>query len=171
MDYDDWLLCARPNSNPYTTWPEVIRNTISGGTWQDFDPTAIKTHSAYKMFKCPSAQDGFGQTTDTYTGPFHFTHYAINSRLTGCNAPKRKISMVRQPSIAIHYGDMRRRDTYVMVYGDNVDFRHGGSINPNGRASIAYADGHVKNIKKNEVSGGYTFFIKGFPGNTEPFEP
>jgi prepilin-type processing-associated H-X9-DG protein/prepilin-type N-terminal cleavage/methylation domain-containing protein len=170
-DYDDWLLCGRPTPNPYTTWYEVIRNTVSGGTWQDFDSNAPKTHNAYKMFKCPSAQDGFGPTTDTYTGQFHFTHYAINSRLTGCNAPKRKISMVRQPSIAIHYGDMRRRDTYVMVYGDNVDFRHGGSINPNGRANIAYADGHVKNIKKNEVGGGSTYFTKGFPGNTEPFTP
>jgi len=170
-DYDDWLLCGRPIPSPYTTWYEVIRNTLSGGSWKDLDATAPQTHSAYEMFKCPTAPDGFGQTTATYTGPFHFTHYAINSRLTGANAPKRKISMVRKPSIVIHYGDMGRRDTYVMVYGDNIDFRHGGNINPYGRANIAYADGHVDNIKKDEVGGGSTYFKKGIPGDSEPFNP
>ena len=170
-DYDGWLLPGRTSASPFTTWYEVIRNKLAGGDWVDFDATSPDTYAAYKIFKCPSAIDGFGATTDTYSGKFYFTHYGINSRLTGCYSPKRKISMLKQPSIAIQYGDQKRRDTFIMVYGDNVSFRHGGSVDPAGRGNMAYADGHVSNLIKNETGGGSVYFTKGIPGDTDPFNP
>ncbi len=171
MDSDDWLLSGRPLPSPYTPWYEVIRNTITGGAWRDFDATAPQTHDAYKLFRCPSEKIDFGAATGAWTGGFRYTHYGINSRLTGCYGPKRKISMVEKPTIAIQYGDMKRRDTFIMIYGDYVKFRHGGSDDPGGRANINYADGHVDSIKKIEVGGGSTYFRKGYKGNNDPIAP
>ena len=171
MDSDDWLTSGRMPAASFTTWMEVIRNQIAGGTWRDFASGSPSTFDAYKMFRCPSEKIDFGAASGAWGGKFAYTHYALNTRLTGCYLPRRKISMIKKPSVAIHYGDMKRHDTFVLIYGDYVKFRHGGSDDPGGRANITYADGHVDSIKKIEVGGGSTYFKKGYTGNNDPFSP
>jgi prepilin-type N-terminal cleavage/methylation domain-containing protein/prepilin-type processing-associated H-X9-DG protein len=171
MDYDDWFTSGVLPAAGYTFWAEVIRNKLAGGTWRSFSSGYPETFPAYKMFRCPSEQDDFGTATGNLTGGFTFTHYGINTRLTGASKPKRKISMVRKPSVAIQYADMKRHNTYAMIYGDFVKFRHGGTSDPAGRANIAYVDGHVNSIKKAEIGGNSAYFTIGYTGNIDPYSP
>ncbi|MCF6176206.1 MAG: prepilin-type N-terminal cleavage/methylation domain-containing protein [Victivallaceae bacterium] len=171
MDSDDWFTSGVLPAASYTFWASVIRNKITGGAWRGFSSGYPSTFDAYKMFRCPSEKNDFGTATGNWTGGFTFTHYGINTRLTGSSRPKRKISMVERPSIAIHYGDMKRHNTYAMIYGDFVKFRHGGTDDPGGRANITYADGHVSSIKKSGIGGNSAYFVKGYKGDNGPYTP
>ena len=106
--------------------------------------------SWFKPFVCPSGPTTFGASIGSWDGLFTF-----NSRLAGCYAAKRKTSQVAQPTIAILFGDMKRKDTFVMVYGDYVKFRHNGT-DPVGYSNLTYLDGHVEQHKKDFLGGGST---------------
>ena len=141
-DYDGWLVCGRVATSPDVLWYDLLGKILN----------KQKT-----FFRCPSETGKFGSYN---VGLFSYTHYGVNSRITGLTAPLRKNSQVKQPSIAIMFGDLLRKDNFAIRYGDYISFRHGGT-DPIGRANFCYLDGHTDNTKKNVTGGGSSYLYKG----------
>jgi prepilin-type N-terminal cleavage/methylation domain-containing protein/prepilin-type processing-associated H-X9-DG protein len=170
-DYDDFIVSGRVSASPdYRMWFECLG--MNGDKEYSLPSAAATTKymNWFRPFVCPSEPTAFGASTSAWDGLFRYTHYGINSRLAGCYAARRKVSQVAQPTIAILFGDMKRKDTFVMVYGDYVKFRHVGT-DPLGYGNITYLDGHVAQHKKDYLGGGSTMFNAGFTGNKDPFTP
>ena len=140
--YDGWLLCGQlPGSNEI--WVAVIRNLITGnkislngGTFDKFD-----------FFKCPSEATPIGQHTD---GFFRYTHYGINTYLTGLRDPINMASRIKHPTDAVVYLDSARKTSYQVNHPNYTSFRH-SSQHPVGRANVNYLDGHVDSHKQNTL--------------------
>jgi prepilin-type N-terminal cleavage/methylation domain-containing protein/prepilin-type processing-associated H-X9-DG protein len=143
--YDGWILCAQlPGSNEL--WVATIRNmmtgeklSFNGGTFDKFD-----------FFKCPSEATAIGQHTD---GLFRYTHYGINTYLTGLRAPLNKTTRIKKSTEAIVYLDSSRKTSYQVNNPNPIvtSYRH-GSQHPVGKTNINYLDGHVESHKYNSLS-------------------
>lgn len=117
-----------------------------------------------KMFWCPAEKrPAFGgATTMSVDEPkFKYSHYIQNARLCGSNDGSsgsyrlyRKRGTVRQPSVAIHFADSARTNTYCTDGPYFAAYRHSGIFYPiNDMGAImqlggqlgnfAFADGHV----------------------------
>jgi prepilin-type N-terminal cleavage/methylation domain-containing protein len=133
-NYDDWMIYGDLGA---TKWFDQLLYLLSGklNVYYTGIPSSIVP---YKMFACPSESQPLVK--------FGYTHYGINSNLTGSNKPARKITMVKKPTIAINYAETCRTDTYVVPYGEFVSYRH-GKFNPLGLGNIEFADGHVESRK------------------------
>jgi prepilin-type N-terminal cleavage/methylation domain-containing protein/prepilin-type processing-associated H-X9-DG protein len=141
-DYEGWLVCGRTATSPDVLWYDHLGDVLN---------------KQKSFFTCPSETGKFGHYS---AGLFSYTHYAVNSRVAGLTAPLRKDSQVKQPSIAIMFGDLLRKDNFALRYGDYIAFRHGGD-DPVGRANFCYLDGHTNNTKKNVTGGGSSYLYKG----------
>jgi prepilin-type N-terminal cleavage/methylation domain-containing protein len=130
-------------------------------------------------FICPQEADGVGTTA----GNFKYSHYGMNSRLSGYkgngNNRKawRKIVQVFKPAIAVLVMDLARKTTWEIAYNDvlNISYRHGsggGKSTITGDANVLYAGGNVKTMKYRELhtTWNYESLTKGFyPGDTTGF--
>ncbi|KKR04408.1 MAG: hypothetical protein UT30_C0008G0030 [Candidatus Uhrbacteria bacterium GW2011_GWF2_39_13] len=141
QDYNDWL----PSGSMYSG---------GGGTiyWFEHVGNYISRRKSY--FKCPSENVAVGPNTGEF---FYYTHYGINSRLTGDYDLLRKVSTIKSPSIAAHYADNINKDTFRVIYGFNVSFRHVA-----GTGNLCYLDGHVSSKKINDIGNGSSYFKEGF---------
>ena len=170
-NYDDYIVHGQLTKSPdYKLWFEELG--MSGQ--HEWSTPGLSSRAKYmkwfRPFVCPSEPDPFGATTASYSGPFNYTHYAINTRLAGCYDVKRKVSQVAQPTKAILFGDMKRRNTFAMIYGDYTSFRHSG-VDPLGYANITYLDGHVSKHKKDYLGGGAYMYYQGYAGNHDAYTP
>lgn len=167
-DWDSWLASGSlPDSSRTVLWFEALKvngnykYSVPGVDVQDLYMKRFAT------FVCPAETVKFGAFSSDF---YQYTHYGINTSLTGCYSPKRKISMVNQPSIAVQYSETKLKNTFITIDGNQVNFRHGSS-DPSGRANFTYADGHVNIHKKDEVGTTRAYFQQGYPGDVDPFTP
>ena len=128
--YDGWIMCGRAVN---TYWFNQIQPLIK-----------VKL----TFFTCPAENTGLGHYNN---GLFYYTHYGINTFLTGKLDYVRKNTQVKKPSIAILHTDSSRRNSYEINYAVYLSFRH-GSPYPAGKANIGYLDGHVTSNKRNLVT-------------------
>jgi prepilin-type N-terminal cleavage/methylation domain-containing protein/prepilin-type processing-associated H-X9-DG protein len=151
-DYNDWLIFG------YSAWHHTF-NMLAGKVGPlDYGFTYPDS------FMCPSEPVGFG---DYHVGLYSYTHYGVNTWLTGDYSPiavkadyiKRR-SAVHTPSVAILFADNKMKTTYALGYVDFINFtRHGGGM----YANIAYLDGTVTRRGYADFSsGGSTDMKKGF---------
>lgn len=110
-------------------------------------------------FRCPSEVMPFGSGDTKY----YFTHYAVNSHLTGdCNF-RRKLSAVTSAARAIFGGDNLHTSAYAFGVARMFAYRHSKEIRTyaasqimndpptNSRANFVYLDGHVEAKKYGEI--------------------
>jgi prepilin-type N-terminal cleavage/methylation domain-containing protein/prepilin-type processing-associated H-X9-DG protein len=152
-NYESWIIST--TSPPTKYWFQWV-NYLA--TQKDYAFNS-SNYDKYNLFKCPSETDGFGSYTGTFTGPFSYTHYGINSNLTGEYNPIKKLSNVRQPAVTVIYSENGRRDNFTTQYSTWNAFRH-GKVNPYGKANFGYIDGHVADNTIDQVDSAY--FWQGF---------
>ena len=170
-NYDDFIVSGRLSGSPdYVAWFEALGMNSDHEYSLPSATSRAKYMRWFKSFVCPSEPDPFGVKITNTSGPFQYTHYGINTRLTGCYKSKRKVSQVAQPTIAILFGDMKRRETFAMIHGDYTMFRHSGT-DPYGYANYTYLDGPVAKHNKNYIGGGSSRYTTGYAGNHDAYTP
>ena len=143
--YDSWLPCGY---NPGAVrWFEVYNELLTGN---NLTLWAYSNAPKFKLYACPAEPKAFGSYGDDL---YSYSHYGINTNLTGTTIPVRKRSYVLQPTIAIMHTDSNAESQYRGIYVDWVGFRHGGT-DPTGYANIAYHDGHVGDLKREVMVNG-----------------
>jgi len=148
QDYDGWICSGRPSIYPFRYWYSEVGERL------------VKDKN---FFMCPAEKTGFGAYAD---GLFTYTHYGINSQITGLGAGYddpaviRKISSVIQPSIAVWVMDNGAKNTYASYDRAYVAFRH-GLLSPAGQANFIYFDGHIGSRRYIEMKAGSADLLKG----------
>jgi prepilin-type N-terminal cleavage/methylation domain-containing protein/prepilin-type processing-associated H-X9-DG protein len=167
-DWDAWICSGYLATSPrYVLWFEGLN--LSGNHLYAVPAAGDQDlyMKYFSLFVCPAETIKFGAFS---AGFYQYTHYGINTRLTGCYKSKRKISMVNKPSIAVQYSDTKIKNSFVNIDGGQVNFRHGGA-DPAGIANITYADGHVRGHRKNETGATSAYFEQGYSGDSDGFSP
>jgi prepilin-type N-terminal cleavage/methylation domain-containing protein/prepilin-type processing-associated H-X9-DG protein len=145
LDYNDWII---PGNN--------ARSGV-GGNWTANLADIYKLKKIWNvtegLFVCPKEERPFGPYGED---KFSYTHYAINSRVSGhpgfsdsisygINRNEwHKTSGMAKPAIAKLIIDSNRTNTYIIDNSNasNVAFRHGEGNNY-GTANMLLMDGHV----------------------------
>ena len=130
-NYDGWILSGQPKPSDY--WFEYIFEILN-------NKRCDSSSKNKNYFTCPSEPIKIGWYGD---GFFYYTHYGINTELTGVHTAIRKNSQLKKPSEAIIFSDSGRKDDYGVNRRYRLSFRH------NKNANINYYDGHVKSRKEN----------------------
>jgi prepilin-type N-terminal cleavage/methylation domain-containing protein len=142
-DYNDWIVPGK-DASANVVWIELLD---SYGVKYDF-----KTRKG--PFICPQEPVGIGWDSAL----FSYSHFGINSRLSGCKSMGvdrkcwRKTSQVKKPSITIFLTDNVRKTNWDVDYMANirVAWRHGP--NGGGRSNILYMGGNVMDLPYNEYN-------------------
>jgi len=168
-DFDDWIVPGLAGNSTYgQCWIGSLCGyggyTSGYGVKYDY---ATNTGS----FICPQESSRIG----TAANEFKYSHYGINSRLSGHSSlPSnrkawRKTNHVTQPTKAILAMDSARNTTYEVAYNDitNVSYRHGsgsGTSIINGSANVLYVGGNAKTLHYRELHTrwGYESLADGF---------
>jgi prepilin-type N-terminal cleavage/methylation domain-containing protein/prepilin-type processing-associated H-X9-DG protein len=140
--YDSWIPCGNTSN---VRWFETYNELLTGTFLSCWSST---NYSKFKLYMCPAEAIGFGSYSNGY---YTYSHYGINTNLTGTTVPVRKRTYVLQPTIAMMHNDSNVGSQYRGIYIDWVGFRHGGT-DPLGYANIAYHDGHVTSLKRNTMT-------------------
>ncbi len=162
--YDDWILPTSMGSTR-NYWVLVLTGTgTSPAGFYTYEYGGLKSKS---FFICPGEKIALGQYS---TGLFEYTHYVKSRILAGVfnEAPSgtirrdimRKLSHVKQPTLAVNVGDNIQKDNYGAHYFYGFSFRHGISDDRSGqanraqpgRSNILFLDGHVEAKKYYELS-------------------
>ena len=150
-NYDGWIPCGY---NPGAIrWFEVYNQLLTGSTLSLWN---YSNAPKFKLFACPGEPKGFGAYGDDL---YSYSHYGINTNLTGTTVPLRKRTYVLRPTITIMHNDSNVESQYRGIYVDWVGFRH-GSPDPTGYANIAYHDGHVAKLQRHNMTNND--FNKGY---------
>jgi prepilin-type N-terminal cleavage/methylation domain-containing protein/prepilin-type processing-associated H-X9-DG protein len=128
--YDDWIMCGYNWGG--VKWYEHVSDGIKGKNVA-WDRT---------LFMCPALTDGFNI--------YKYTHYGVNTRITGSADPKQKLNRIKTPSTAIFISDNQAKTTYAVQYYNYVSYRH-QSTHPTGYGNLLYFDGHVEDKKISEL--------------------
>ncbi len=108
-----------------------------------------------KAFTCPTEPEGHGYFGDGST-LWKYSHYGINSRLTGEYATRRRATCVTKPALATMTGEHNQKTTYRYTYISQANFRHSAKNN------FTCFDGHVGSQRKDEfierANGGGTSY-------------
>ena len=155
-DFNEWIVPGRAGLDAYgQCWIGLLTgyNSYTSGYGVKYDYT-----NTYGSFICPQESGKIG----TATGEFTYSHYAINSRLSGYKSNPnnrkawRKIVQVTKPSVAVFAVDSNRNTTYEVGYNDHthIAYRHGagsGTSSINGSANILYVGGNAKTLHYQEL--------------------
>ena len=160
LSYQDWLCIAcDPADNK---WVKIIYNIIQPA----YNLNMVKDYNGKLPFAvCPSEKSPIGPSGK---GGFDYGHYLLNANVVGWyyngeeKFPYRKITRLRQPTIASIIGDSNRKNLYFTSTGATTTckdaggfaFRHG-----NESANLGFADGHAETVLYNfvrNVAGGTT---------------
>ena len=90
----------------------------------------------YKIFSCPTEKIPTGASPN-----FRYSHYSINKYFVHANAPVRKLSAAKKPSVVVLHTDSNNRDSFV-IGSDGLGYvsqRHG-----RGRTNSSFMDGHAE---------------------------
>ena len=173
-DHDEWIVHSQnPSGQDQNSW----FCKLSGYAYDNglperasYGPAFYGIHTTKGTFACPSEKDPFG--TDTASGQFKYTHYAVNPHVTGGPSSlnwlgvyfARKLNSVTSPSQAIFVADSNYRTTFATTSVVYFGFRHGSALDdprPNGStiapfsnaaANVAYIDGHAAGRRYKELT-------------------
>lgn len=161
-DNDDWL-CPSAQIAGSRFWYCQITGTSSQYA------TAANQETYFALFSCPREATPFGESTD---GFFKYTHYTVNSRITGVSTTTtdakekmRKWTQIPKPVLAKVILDTSQKNKYSISYIEWCSFRHGNKTPtldvPNnklfyGSVNCAYLDGHAR-----EISGAFSSMTEG----------
>ena len=150
-DWNDWIVPLYQGSVVNTLWYQTLSGTsksgtkISAGYGLNYEP--FQRDKDEGNMNCPSQAD--------YKS---YTDYVANSYLLGMpgdtSRRAHKLSLVRQPSVAIFASDsVIGATTYLLTNVDQFSYRHGvfdsrtsssmAAGYPKGYSNIVYVDGHV----------------------------
>ena len=90
----------------------------------------------YKIFVCPTEKIPTGANPN-----FRYTHYSVNKYFVHCNAPVRKLSAAKKPSVVVLHTDSNIISSYI-TGSDALNYvsqRHG-----RGRTNSSFMDGHAE---------------------------
>ena len=90
----------------------------------------------YKIFSCPTEKIPTGANPN-----FRYTHYSVNKYFVHCNAPVRKLSAAKKPSVVVLHMDSNIISSYI-TGSDALNYvsqRHG-----RGRTNSSFMDGHAE---------------------------
>jgi prepilin-type N-terminal cleavage/methylation domain-containing protein/prepilin-type processing-associated H-X9-DG protein len=164
-EYDDYILAGRVATGPGVYWFDMINRLMGKPRFSGslaYVGGGANSARKYPLFVCPNEQITFGPYSQ---GLYQYTHYALNTRLSGTYWPKRKISQVKKPTKALWCADSRNTKSYALASTQNMAFRHNGSY-PLGYTNVLYVDGHVKAGKYHELGNGGSAILKvGYTGD------
>lgn len=151
--YNGWIIPGRlPVNSDY--WFEHFRQILTGQKKLTFGTT---NYPFYGMFRCPAEKIDFGPYAN---GLYTYTHYGLNTQLTGTDTLTRKVSQVLMASQTITYSDSGRISSYSVGDRAFLGFRHGNGSNA--QANLSYFDGHAESKPVSKLSTGSTSFRVGF---------
>lgn len=151
--YNGWIIPGRlPVNSDY--WFEQFRQILTGQKKLTF---GTASYPFYGMFRCPAEKIDFGPYAN---GLYTYTHYGINTQLTGSTTLTRKISQIMKASQAITYSDSGRINSYSVGDRSFLGFRHGKGFSA--QANISYFDGHAESKALPKLSSGSSSFTEGF---------
>ena len=90
----------------------------------------------YKNFVCPTEKIPTGASPN-----FRYSHYSINKYFVHCNAPVRKLSAAKKPSVVVLHTDSNITSSFI-TGSDALGYvsqRHG-----RGRTNSSFMDGHAE---------------------------
>lgn len=149
-DYDGWIVPGSAGSDFYG---QCWVGSLSGyGGYTSGYALQYDYYHAKGSFICPQEVIGVGNAMD---GNFKYSHYAINSRLSGYKGLPtgqkawRKTVHILKPSIAVLIVDSDRKEMYETGYNciGYISYRHGagsGTSSVIGEANVLYAGGNAK---------------------------
>ncbi len=148
LDSNDWIMPGYTTSPPNRVlWFQYIQylNTGKLPKYSESDPD---TFAAFKMFMCPAEPVPFGTFSSDTVGNFGYTHYGVNTWVTGCYAPPtRKLSMVVKPSSTLQHLDLGIKSTFVVRAAYYTSFRHVSAT-----ANVGLIDGHVESKNQKDLT-------------------
>jgi prepilin-type N-terminal cleavage/methylation domain-containing protein/prepilin-type processing-associated H-X9-DG protein len=168
-DYNDWIIPGN-NSNP----------SSSSNNWAAILADIYKLKKIWNvtegLFVCPKEERPFGAYAQ---GKFQYTHYIINSRISGVPAYSdsfsyginrnewHKTSGMKKPSIAKLILDSNKINGYETSSptATSIAFRHGEGNNF-GTTNMLLMDGHVGNIKRAAMHGVWITLPEGIKVGT-----
>jgi prepilin-type processing-associated H-X9-DG protein len=120
----------------------------------------------YPLLVCPSEKIPFGRYNDTGDNKgFSYTHYGLNTELTGRQirndySSMHRTSSLHSPSLVLTIADSRSLGGYILYNESYMAFRHGGNYlrDVSGSGTVtncAYFDGHVALFMINDFSRAY----------------
>jgi len=156
-DFDGWIVPGLAGSSTYGQCRIGLltgRDGFTSGYGVKFD---YATSSG--SFICPQESAKIGAAV----GEFKYSHYGINSRLSGSkylpadHKAWRKTNHVTEPSIAVLATDSAQGGTYNVAYtaADYVSYRHGsgsGTSTTSGSANVLYFGGNAKTRHYRELN-------------------
>ena len=160
-DNSDWIIPGRLLGNG-SEWFRMLAGDLANSVkYLEYDSKKAKG-----PFACPSAPVGFG------TGGFGYTHFAINSRLSGIAGASttptpvatptnmaRKTNALTIASRAVILADNNFTNQLRCDYTNWIAYRHDGnnpyplnyngtiSLNTPGKSNILFMDGHVGTMR------------------------
>ncbi|MCF6177162.1 MAG: type II secretion system GspH family protein [Victivallaceae bacterium] len=175
-DNDDWIIAggtSNDGSGIYNTrfWFGSLSGYKSAHTKYGVTYYGYGRYSTKGTFACTGEGRPFGFYSQKY---FQYTHYAINSRLSGFpngNAAinkRRKVSELTSPTKVIFATDSKIINYPWTARVYYFGFRHGGggrdvvttTMNAStgaatqGKSNLVYVDGHVKGLTYRELTPG-----------------
>lgn len=150
-DYKDWIVPGLAGSSPYDQcWISSLCGY--GGYTAGYGVKYDYTHRR-GSFICPQESTGIGSAS----GHFKYSHYAINSRLSGYKGLPtdrkawRKTHHVTEPAKAVFSTDSAVKTTYEIGYNNEncISYRHdagNGRSTIIGSANVLYVGGNAKTL-------------------------
>lgn len=161
-DDNDWIV---PGKNGSIAWVQAL-----SAYGLNYKPSSSGVKGNHKgSFVCPQEADGIGWGAND----FSYSHYGINSRLSGNKGLGvdrkgwRKRSSLTKVSIAIFATDNVRKGNYDVDYmsTDRVAWRHGaggGKSSTIGDTNVLYAGGNVGELRYNDYTRNTWRLMDGF---------
>jgi prepilin-type N-terminal cleavage/methylation domain-containing protein len=159
-------LAAAMYSDDSRDWIVPGKDAVANVTWITLlDGYGVKYDYKTRKgpFICPQEPVGVGWGADL----FSYSHYGINSRLSGCKTMGtdrkgwRKKSFVFKSTLTILVADNFRKTAWDVDYMslDRVAWRHGAG---GGEANILYIGGNVNNLRFNPYNSNTWRLMDGF---------
>ena len=133
-DYADWIVPARNTLPTETNWSKAnlwygLLSGYGNAGQSGYGITFYGDDITRGTLVCPSETTPFGYYTDNR---FYYTHYLINTFLTGLdnshgwiNQYQRKLPQIKSPTVTVLVMDSMNLSDFSVSLAENLAFRHG----------------------------------------------
>ena len=181
-DYSDWIVPARNTLPTETNWSKAnlwygLLSGYGNAGQSGYGITFYGDDITRGTLVCPSETTPFGYYTDNR---FYYTHYLINTFLTGLdnshgwiNQYQRKLPQIKSPTVTVLVMDSMNLSDFSVSLAENLAFRHGAGdprprtttsktvIPGRGECNMLFLDGHIGGM-------GYVTFRRRGANDTVP---
>ena len=168
-DYADWIVPARNTLPTETNWSKAnlwygLLSGYGNAGQSGYGITFYGDDITRGTLVCPSETTPFGYYTDNR---FYYTHYLINTFLTGLdnshgwiNQYQRKLPQIKSPTVTVLVMDSMNLSDFSVSLAENLAFRHGAGdprprttasktvIPGRGECNMLFLDGRNKRLRQ-----------------------